>query len=65
MQRVSPDPLSESVCHDSDDDWILATALAGACTCIVTGDKDLLTLEVFREIDIVSPSAFWKYEAQR
>ena len=63
MQRVSPKPLSEPVCRDPDDDWILATAQAGECTCIVTGDKDLLVLERFHEIDIILPSAFWRYEA--
>ena len=65
MQQVSPEPLSEPICRDPDDDWILATALAGECTCIVTGDKDLLVLEKFREIDIILPSAFWRYEARR
>ena len=65
MQRVSPEPLSEPVCRDPDDDWILATALTGMCTCIVTGDKDLLVLERFYEIDIVSPSAFWRYETSK
>ena len=62
MQRVSPEPLSEPVCRDPDDDWILATAQTGACTCTVTGDEDLLILERFKEIDMVPPLAFWRYE---
>ena len=48
-------PLDQPVCRDSDDDWILASALAAGADCIVTGDKGLLVLESFRDIAIVSP----------
>lgn len=59
---VTPEKLDRKVCRDPDDDFILGTALAGDCDCIVTGDKDLLDLGKFEQIDIVSPSGFWKYE---
>ena len=59
---LEPDPLQESVCRDADDDNILAAAVAGDCACIVTGDKDLLSLGAFRGIDIISPRDFWRYE---
>jgi putative PIN family toxin of toxin-antitoxin system len=59
---VSPHPLDTPTCRDSDDDTILGTALAGACRCIVTGDKDLLVLKRYKGIDIVEPNEFWRYE---
>ena len=45
-------------CRDPDDDMILETALAGGAGCIVSGDKDLLVLDPFRDIPILSPAAF-------
>jgi uncharacterized protein len=47
-----------TVCRDSKDDMILETALAGRADCIVTGDKDLLVLDPFRTIRIVSAATF-------
>lgn len=61
---VNPDKLDQKTCRDADDDWILGSAMAGNCECLVTGDKDLLDLQKFRQIDIVSPSEFWKYEVR-
>jgi uncharacterized protein len=40
----------------------LATALAGECDAIITGDQDLLVLDPFRTIRVLSPLAFWKWE---
>lgn len=62
MQVVEPDSLESSVCRDPDDDAILATALAGSAVCIITGDKDLLSLKRFSSIDILPPSEFADYE---
>ena len=51
-------PLEAPVCRDADDDRVLATALSGDAQMIVTGDADLLSLESFRGIAIVSPRGF-------
>ena len=59
MVPVSPD---QSVSRDPDNDVVLATALAGDCDCIITGDKDLLVLERFRKIPILAPADFWCHE---
>lgn len=59
---VEPLPLPVPVCRDPDDDLVLGTALAGRCDVIVTGDRDLLVLESYGGIDIVSPGAFWSSE---
>jgi putative PIN family toxin of toxin-antitoxin system len=52
---VDAPPLVASVCCDVDDDWILACALAGKASVIVTGDKDLLVLERHEGIRILTP----------
>jgi len=62
MEIVSPSKLEQQVCRDIDDDWILATALVGKAQCIVTGDKDLLTISQFGNIDIIAPIDFQTYE---
>lgn len=56
-QIVEPTPIS-ATCRDPDDDVVLATALAGQADCIVTGDDDLLILDPFQGIRIVSPAMF-------
>lgn len=61
---VVPDTLDPPACRDRDDDVVLATALAGECAAIITGDQDLLILNPFRGISVLAPSAFWKWEAE-
>jgi putative PIN family toxin of toxin-antitoxin system len=55
-RQVVVAPLEKGVCRDSDDDMILVTALAAEAECIVTGDKDLLSLERFEGIRIITPA---------
>jgi len=62
MEIVIPIQLEQQVCRDIDDDWVLATALSGKAQCIVTGDKDLLVIARFENIDIISPNDFQTYE---
>ena len=62
---VSPGALDPPTCRDRDDDVVLATALAGACDAILTGDQDLLVLDPFHAIRILAPSGFWKWESAR
>lgn len=52
---VEVQPLAAPACRDPDDDWILATALAANADVLITGDKDLLVLERFERIPILSP----------
>lgn len=57
-----PAALADSVCRDSDDDWVLATAAAGGAEAIVTGGADLLTLSSYAGVEmgveILSPRQF-------
>jgi uncharacterized protein len=47
-----------AVCRDPKDDKFLELAVNGHADLIVTGDDDLLALNPFREIPIVTPAAF-------
>ena len=58
LEIVEPVPLLKSICRDKDDDWVLATALAGHSEIMVSGDKDLLVLKQFQGIKILSPRQF-------
>jgi putative PIN family toxin of toxin-antitoxin system len=55
---VKPKPLAKPVCRDSDDDEVLATAIAAEAEIILTGDKDLLVLKEFQGVKIFSPRRF-------
>lgn len=54
---IEPEPLPRPVCRDPDDDAVLALALAAKVDFIVSGDKDLLDLQVFESIPVVTPAA--------
>jgi uncharacterized protein len=58
-----PAKLAEAVCRDPDDDWVLATALAGEADAIVSGDADLLTLDRYSGIEMLSPRQFVSRQA--
>ena len=45
-------------CRDPKDDKFLELAISANASCIITGDKDLLILNPFRNISILSPVDF-------
>ncbi|MDF1527077.1 MAG: putative toxin-antitoxin system toxin component, PIN family [bacterium] len=51
-------PLEKPVSCDPDDGKFIACALASKAKVIVSGDKHLLSLKRFQDIDILSPSEF-------
>jgi putative PIN family toxin of toxin-antitoxin system len=52
-------PTLPPVLHeDPSDDKFLEAAVAGKARCIVSGDKHLLKLSVFQEIQILKPGDF-------
>jgi putative PIN family toxin of toxin-antitoxin system len=51
-------PSVTGVCRDPNDDMVLACALAAQATYLVTRDKDLLVLQCYEGVAIVSPEAF-------
>jgi uncharacterized protein len=46
------------VCRDPDDNKLLEIAVAGRADCLVTGDRDLLVLDPFEGIPILTPDGF-------
>jgi putative PIN family toxin of toxin-antitoxin system len=55
---MKPTELPGNVCRDPDDVGVLGLALAGKADAIVTGDRDLLVLERFRGVSIITPREF-------
>lgn len=50
--------LSEQVSEDPDDDKFLVCALASDTKIIVSGDKHLLRVSGYRDIEILKPKTF-------
>ena len=50
--------------RDPDDNVVLACAIAAGASYIISGDSDLLDIDTYRGIDIVSASQFLKRLAE-
>lgn len=48
------------IVRDEDDNRVLEAAIEGKCDYIITGDKDLLSLQRFKKIKIFTPDQFLK-----
>lgn len=46
------------VCRDPDDNKFIDCACAGKCIYNVTGDKDILDIREFKDIEIVTAADF-------
>ena len=60
LRMVSIPKLLDAVPRDPDDNMVLECAIEGKAQYIVTGDKDLLVLKTFRDVQIVRASDFLK-----
>ena len=49
---------ARGACRDPEDDAVLSAAVEGRAEIIVTGDDDLLALEEYENIAIMTPRAF-------
>lgn len=47
------------VCRDPDDDKFIDCAVEGECIYIVSGDKDLLSIEKFKDVEIITVAEFF------
>lgn len=59
MINVLPE-YTTKICRDSSDNKIIDLAIYAGAGFIVTGDKDLLELKVYKGIKILTPSEFLK-----
>ena len=57
MKMVEP-TTHVDICRDPDDNKFIDCAIDGGCIYIVSGDKDLLSLKSYRDIEIVTVSEF-------
>ena len=53
------------MCRDQKDDKFLELALSGGAECIVSGDADLLVMNPFRGISILTPAEFLSKVSQK
>jgi putative PIN family toxin of toxin-antitoxin system len=61
VSLVEPVTLPRTICRDPDDDVVLATAIAANAKLIVTGDRDLLVLDAYEGVNIVSHRRFLEW----
>ena len=47
-----------NVCRDPDDDKFIGCAVDGKAVFIVSGDKDLLSLESYKDVEIITAADF-------
>jgi hypothetical protein len=55
LTTARPNAGTASILTDPDDDKFLDAAINGEADCIVTGDVDLLTLDPFHGVRILTP----------
>jgi len=61
VELVRPEKLNPKTCRDPNDLMVLGLVLPRDAQAIVTGDKDLLVLESFKDASIVTPRVFWEF----
>lgn len=61
VELISPEKLDPKTCRDPNDLMVLGLVAPGDAQAIVTGDKDLLVIEVFKGVPIMTPRAFWEF----
>lgn len=49
-----------ALCRDPDDDKFISCAIDGKCLYIVSGDKDLLALKEYQNVQIVTVAKFFR-----
>jgi putative PIN family toxin of toxin-antitoxin system len=65
ISELVPIPTPVRACRDPSDDKFLEVAFHGRADFIVTGDQDLLVLNPFQGIAILTPAEFLASETER
>lgn len=55
---TSGSEIAQGACLDPADDMVLSCALEGRADFIISGDQDLIELEFYEEVKIVTPAKF-------
>lgn len=58
VEIVTVSVVERVVINDPDDDQVLACAISASANYIISGDKDLLSLGIYREIPIIKAAKF-------
>lgn len=58
VAQIVPVTYTIHACRDPNDDMVLEVAVNGEAQAIVTGDQDLLSLNPFHGISIVTPAKY-------
>ena len=56
--EIIPSSNNIHICRDPDDDKFISCAVDGKCYYIVSGDKDLLSLDIYENIKILTVAEF-------
>ena len=65
LRIVGIPKVLKAVPRDPDDNAVLECALEGKATFVISGDKDLLDMKKFRNIEIVRASEFLIAQAKQ
>ncbi len=57
---VVPAELPTEICRDPSDISVLGTAIAGACSLLISVDLDLLDMGQVHDIPIIRPGEYWR-----
>jgi putative PIN family toxin of toxin-antitoxin system len=60
---VVPTDLPQDACRNPTDVPLLGTAVAGQCALLISVDRDLLDMQLIRDIPIIRPDRFWQRTA--
>lgn len=63
--EVQPAQVSAADCRDPNDLPILGTVISAEADVLVSGDKDLLSIETYKEVPILAPHDFWRWKAEQ
>jgi putative PIN family toxin of toxin-antitoxin system len=62
---VVPTDLPQDACRDPADIPVLGTAVAAECSLLISVDRDLLDMQIIRDIPIIRPGEYWQRTAAR
>jgi len=63
--EIIPVTSKIEVCRDPDDNKFISCAIDGHCYYVVSGDKDLLSVEQYADIKIITVADFLKLIAEK